>query len=502
MSKQKNVILIFSDQFRFDTIAAHKNDLIKTPALDSLIEMGTDFTNAYTPSPVCIAARFSLHSGLAPYENPCNDNLPMPKGKKSFMEILSENGYITHGVGKMHFHFQGQSSSTLWGFDARDTGEEGGEMDDFRKYLDDNGYDYVKDPQGVRSDMYYIPQPSQLPARLHNNTWVTEKSIEFLEKRDAQKPFFLMTSFIKPHPPFESPVPWNKLYRCHQMGDPYKPEGFEELLVYINEFQNRYKYRSQGTDRNLARQIRAAYYSAISFLDYNIGLLLNYLKENDLYKDTVIIFTADHGEMLGDYGSYGKRCFLNPSSHIPLIMFDPERQGGKSCNTPVTLTDIMPTVLEEAGIKLKEYSDFDYVGESLNAIADGKTGRQAVYGQFSSASTGLYMIKTEQYKYIYSAADRKELLFDAKADPCESVNFANNKAYSNIKADLKKKLIIEFKARDNFEPFDGDDFRLFTQPILDPNHDLYLLGQDPPSSLPNIKGYERDCEINPVKDVR
>jgi len=491
MKKRKNVILIFSDQFRYDTIAGHGNELIKTPALDTLLETGTDFTNAYTPCPVCIAARFSMHSGLAPYENPCNDNVLMPKGHPSFMSILSENGYQTHGVGKMHFYFQDEPTSVLWGFDGRDVSEECSNPDAFRRFLDENGYAHVKDPQGVRSDMYYIPQPSQLPARLHNNTWVTQKSIEFLKNRDAEKPFFLMTSFIKPHPPFESPTPWNKLYRCHQMGDPYRPDGYEELLVYINHLQNRYKYRSQGTDRNLARQIRAAYYSCISFLDYNVGLLLQYLKENDLMKDTVIMFSADHGEMLGDYGSYGKRCFLDPSAHIPMILVSPDRKGGQKCAAPVTLTDVMPTVLQAAGIPLSP----DYIGSSLCDIADGKTDRQAVYGQFSCGDKGLYMLKTGRYKYIYSVADRKELLFDSQEDPRESKSFAADPAYQAIKAALVLQLIGHFRERGATEPFEGDFFKMYPQPELLPNHDLYLLGQDAPDSLPDIPGYERDCTI-------
>lgn len=498
MAQRKNVLLFFSDQFRYDTIAGHGDPMIKTPALDSLLAAGTDFTNAYTPCPVCIAARFSLHSGLAPYENPCNDNVPMPKGHPSFMGMLSGSGYQTHGVGKMHFEFTGEPNSILWGYDSRDVSEECNNPDDFRRFLDENGFDHVQDPQGVRSDMYYIPQPSQLPARLHNNTWVAQKSIDFLKNRDTEKPFFLMTSFIKPHPPFEAPVPWNKLYRCNQMEEPYRPEGFEELLVYVNQVQNRYKGRAWGYDVNLARMLRAAYYSCVSFVDYNIGLVLQYLRENDLLKDTVILFSADHGEMLGDYGSYGKRCFLDPSAHIPLILVDPDREGGKTCDAPVTLTDVLPTLLQNAGLPCPE----SYIGSSLWDIAEGKTDREFVCGQFNSEDAGLYMIKTRQYKYIYSAADRKELLFDQAAQGRETKNLAGEPAYQELKAKLAGMLIAHFRERGAEAPFDGDFFRLYPQPVLPEGRDAILLSQDPPATLPHIPGYERDCVIKPNPNIR
>ena len=488
---QKNILLIFTDQQRFDTIEALGNKIIKTPALNSLVKMGVTFNRAYTPCPVCIPARCSMHTGQMPHRNECVINEKMPNNRKSFMEILSDNGYETHGVGKMHFSFEGKGDDTLWGFNSRDISEEGGVQDDFKKHLIKNGYDHVHDPHGVRSEMYYIPQPSQLPERLHNSTWVTDRSIDFLGRRDENMPFMLMTSFIKPHPPFESPTPWNKLYRGPEMPLPKRPQDSENLITYWNNFQNRYKYRDQGIDDNLIRNIKAAYYGAISFIDYNIGRLLEYMKENNLLENTLIVFSADHGEMLGDYNCVGKRCFLDSAARIPMIMVHPDLPKGMVCNKPVSLVDIMPTFLQYAGIELED----NYSGESLIDIAQGKVNREVTYGQYHRNEYGVYMAVTEKYKYIYSAPDNKEWLFDFEIDPDETRNRANNPLYIHKTEIMRKGLVDYFKADGYTDPVYGEGFKAYPIQTIPKDPDKLLLFQDPPESIPHIPGYERETTI-------
>ncbi|HEX2999642.1 MAG TPA: sulfatase-like hydrolase/transferase, partial [Armatimonadota bacterium] len=315
-----NILLLMTDQQRYDTIAALGNPITRTPVLDRLAEEGTAFLRAYTPSPVCVSARCSLLTGLPPHRTGCTDNTPMPQSMPSLMERLATAGYQTHGVGKMHFV---PDSRALWGFEGRDYSEECGVADDYRAFLDAAGYEHVRDPQGVRSEMYYIPQPSQLPARLHNTTWVADRSIDFLERRDRSRPFFLWTSFIKPHPPFENPTPWNKLYRCAEMPLPKRPEDSENLLTYWNRFQNRYKYRDQGLDNNLIRSLRAAYYGCISFVDYQVGRILAALEARGEMENTLILFVSDHGELLGDYNCFGKRCMLDSAARVPMLAYWP-----------------------------------------------------------------------------------------------------------------------------------------------------------------------------------
>ncbi|MBU0607775.1 MAG: sulfatase-like hydrolase/transferase, partial [Armatimonadetes bacterium] len=322
MSTRPNILLLFTDQQRADTIGALGNPVIQTPALDSLVREGTSFTSAYTPSPVCIAARCSLLLSQWPHQTGCTANIPMPQERTSLMELLADAGYQTHCTGKMHFS---PDSRKLWGYESRDYSEEGMANDDFTAFLRSNGYDHIVDPQGVRSEYYYLPQPSQLPARLHNTTWVADRSLDFLQRRDTDRPFFLWSSFIKPHPPFEAPVPWNRLYKPTQMPMPFLPDGHEGLLTYWNRLQNRYKWRDRGMDLQLLRTMRAAYYACISLVDYNIGRILQYLRETNQLDNTLILFASDHGELLGDYGSYGKRTMLDPAARVPLLVRYPAR---------------------------------------------------------------------------------------------------------------------------------------------------------------------------------
>ena len=491
----KNIILIFTDQQRFDSIEALGNPIIKTPNLNRLVEKGVAFTRAYTPCPVCIPARYAMHTGIMPCVSDCVMNETMPDGNRSFMEILSEHDYQTHGAGKMHFEFEGENPDFLWGYEKRDVSEECVLSDDYTAFLKENGYDHVHDPHGVRSEMYYIPQPSQVPARLHNSSWVVDKSIDFLDHRDVARPFMLMTSFIKPHPPFESPTPWNKLYRGPEMPLPKRPQDSEDLLTYWNKVQNRYKYKDHGTDDHLARAIKAAYYGAISFIDYNLGRLLDYLELHEMFDDTLIVFASDHGELLGDYYSYGKRTLLDSASRIPLVMVHPDLPGGTRCSTPVSLVDIMPTFLDAANIERSEALD----GESLVDLCTGTKKREGVYSQYQRDEYGMYMMATEKYKYIYSAPDQKEWLFDLTIDPEETHNRAHNPMFIHQTKIMRESLISFLTANGSADMVEGKMFKRYPKKELPTDPDALLLFQDPPASLPHIAGYERSSvytEIN------
>lgn len=488
--KPRNIWLILTDQQRFDTIEALGNHDIKTPVLNQLVKKGISFTQAYSPCPVCVPARYSMHTGQLPHRTQCVMNEAMPEDRPSFMELLADQGYQTHGVGKMHFSFKNKPVETLWGFESRDVSEEGGGEDDYKRYLEANGFGHVHDPQGVRSEMYYIPQPSQVPAHLHNTTWVADRSIDFLQKRDRSRPFMLMTSFIKPHPPFENPTPWNKLYRGSEMPLPKRPADSEHLLTFWNKFQNRYKYRDQGIDDHLLRTMRAAYYGTISFIDYNLGRILKYMEEGDLLEDTLIIFTSDHGELLGDYDSFGKRSFLDSAARIPLIMVHPDTPGNMRCQQPVSLVDIMPTLLQFAGI---ESGDCDhYSGRSLIAIAAGRVLRDQIYAQYHRDEYGVYMAVNERFKYIYSAADDKEWLFHLEADPLETKSLANDPMYIQQKKIMKQEMIHFFQQEQYTAPLEGNDWKRYPQQQLPDDPKALLLLQDPANSLPQIPGYERE----------
>lgn len=478
MNQLPNILFIMTDQQRSDTIHALGNPIIRTPTLDSLAQNGAAFTNAYTPAPVCVAARSAAITGLPPHLNGCTLNNESPLHLPSIMQVLQARGYQTHGIAKMHFN---PTIDAMWGFDSRDISEEGarqpGFRNDFHQYLDENGFGHVLEPQGIRSEMYYIPQPSQLPAAHHHTTWVADRAIDFLEKRARQQPFFLWASFIKPHPPFESPVPWNKLYRAADMLPPHRPEQFEQLLTYWNYFQNRYKYRDKGYDEMLFRTMKAMYYACISFIDFNVGRILDALGTG--IDNTLLVYTADHGEMLGDYGSVGKRTMLNPAVKIPMILHWPGRIAPEQqIDAPVSLLDLFPTFAAAAAADVPPPSP---EGMDLLAIAAGDAEREYVYSQFSEGPTGLYMIASRDMKYIYSAADRREWLFDLKIDPQETKSWATNPRYAGRLQDLRHKLVAQYED-DGYDLAVRDgQWRDYAQPPRpDPAGDDGLLFQDTP----------------------
>ncbi len=469
--KQPNILLLFTDQQRYDTIAALGNPFIKTPNMDYIANTGVSFDRCYTNSPVCIAARCAMVTGLPAHVTNCYANVPMPQDEPSFMEGLQALGYQTHGVGKQHFS---PDSHKLWGYDSRDYSEEGGGDDEFRLFLQKNGYGYVDDIHGVRSEYYYIPQPSQLPAHLHNTHWVADRSIEYLEKRDPNKPFFLMSSFIKPHPPFENPVPWNKLYRAPQMPLPHRPENYQDALCYWNHFQNRYKYRDQGFDDNFLRTMKAAYYAAISFVDYNVGRILTALG-NEL-DDTLILFLSDHGEMLGDFGSFGKRNMLEPAAHVPMLARLPGTfEGGHRIGAPTSNLDLFPTFLAMAGADTPSvHSD----GQDLRSVAEGSSDRQYVFSQYGQEATGLYLITDGTWKYTFSAADQKEWLYNLDLDPAESRNLAHNGFYINETHRLRTALLTRFTEAGYTKAVENGEWRDYGQTDTNFGTDEFLLLQD------------------------
>ncbi|MEM6457796.1 MAG: sulfatase-like hydrolase/transferase [Planctomycetota bacterium] len=403
-----NILLLITDQQRSDTIAALGNRLIKTPAMDQLCRQGTAFARAYTPSPVCVPARHAMASGMPPHVSGVFDLWDVSRPVPSFMQRLAHVGYRTHGVGKMHFT---PDAYDPWGFETRDTSEEGSrdpQRDDYARFLDAHGYEHVRDPYGYRSEFYYLPQPSQLPERLHHTRWCADRSIDFLRGRDTRRPFLLCTHFVGPHPPFASPYPWSRLYRGDEPDPPYLPDRHADCLTYWNHAQNRYKWRDGGTDRHVLGAMRAAYHASVSYIDYHVGRILESLG-SDL-DDTLVLFSSDHGELLGDYGSFGKRCMLDAAARVPLLVSWPGRvAAGHRCNTPASLLDIHATVATAAGLDRPAPHP---EAVDLVALARGETPRQTVFSTFQRGGFGLHMAVTADTKYVRSEADGKEWFFD------------------------------------------------------------------------------------------
>ena len=515
-----NILHIFTDMQRADTIAALGNPVIRTPNLDRLCREGVAFTNAFSPSPVCISARCSMIHGQYPHNTGCYENTVMPTdGRETFMDALSAAGYRTHGIGKCHFT---PDRYALRGFGSREIQEEGGSSPEelprnhYLSYLNGREHDHICEAFGVRGEMYYIPQPSQVPERDHPTRWIGDRSVDFIRERKGDRdPWYLFSSFIHPHPPFTPPNPWHKLYRPAMMPLPNTPPGFETLHTFINKVQNRYKYRDQGTDRNLVRLIKAYYYACVSFIDAQVGRLIEALEDNGQLDNTLIVFTSDHGELLGDYGCWGKRSMHDASARVPLIARMPGRfDGGRVCGTPVSLVDLAPTFLSAAGGSIGTH---ELDGKDLCDIAAGRSERKYVFSRLSCAGSmtrryqgdryvegpsagsrddiaaySSYLCVSREWKYVYSAPDGREFFFDRTGDPLETRNRKGVEFCAGALREHREALIGHLTAGGETAGINGTEWKRFPVREIDPDPDTGLLIQDlyTPWAEIEIPGYE------------
>lgn len=485
--KSPNILFILTDQQRADTIGTLGNPAIRTPHLNRIAEQGTAFTSAYTPSPECVPARCCLTFGQYPGRTRCyNNGYPMPwDSKDTIMTALARANYTTHGIGKCHYT-PGKRSGELHGFHQRERQEEivsDPAGDEYLTYLRQNGGSHLTDPHGVRGEMYYIPQPAQMSAELHPTQWVGDRTVEFLRSRgNASDPWFLQASFIHPHPPFCPPAPWHKLYRELDVPAPHTPRDCEKLLVHVNHQQNRFKRRDRGSDLRLIQMIRAYYYACISFVDFQVGRILEALEATGQLDHTLIAFTSDHGELLGDFHSFGKRSYHDAASRIPLLLRGPGVEAGKRCDTPCNLIDLTTTFLQQAGAS---FSTHEPDGTDLLALANAEDADRMIFSQFNRGGQGLYTALNRDWKYVYSAPDQRKLLFNRRLDPGETTDHFDatwDPQWPSMKAQkaMEDALVAWLIDAGEDAALDGKQLKLFPKRTMPDNPDAWLLYQDQP----------------------
>ena len=411
--KKKHVLLLFTDQQRRDTIHALGNQEIVTPALDALAGESLVFDRCYTPSPVCVPARLSMYAGqyCARTGNNTNNKDMVYQGE-GFYKRFTDAGYNSCCVGKMHYN---PDLYAPLGFRARYSQEEMAdpERDDYTKWLKNSQYQNVFDYNGQRTELYYTPQVSQLPAEAHPTQWVGDRCVEFLEKcAPEEEPVFLMASFIHPHPPFTPPAPWNKMYRTPlQKGFvPEDPNAYEDML------RNRYTLDALGISPRQLDLLQRHYYACVSFVDYQIGRIVETLKAKGMYEDTIIAFSSDHGELLGDYRSMGKRTMLDSAANIPFLLRIPGEAPGTR-HDPASLVDLAPTLLAAAGI--------GYEQDAFDGVNLMKETHDVVYSQYGNGTLGLYMVASGRDKLVYSVIGDRYFYFDSFPDAVDRYDETN-----------------------------------------------------------------------------
>ncbi len=453
------ILLLFTDQQRYDTLGAAGFSHMKTPNIDRLVNEGCLFENACTPNPVCIPARHNIITGLPARVHGYPDNLrkPLESSVPALPRILSDNGYMTRAVGKMHF----QPPRRHHGFEKMELMEElpvYRENDEYAMYLKSVGLGHIQHIHGVRHLLYMLPQRSLVPEEHHGSKWVADRSIEFL-KANYDRPFFLWSSWIAPHPPFDAPDSFAGIYDDVEMPEPLTGEAD------VPEFmKTRAENYGDIPSREVLMRMRRLYCASLSFVDRQVGRILDCMDEIGILDDTLIIFTSDHGEMLGDFGLYQKSLPFEGVCRIPLIARWPEKFGkGTRRKEFADLNDILPTVLAAAGIEYP--GGYELSGGTLLPEGSSKE-RSCQYVEHGKEGARWVYMRDERYKYVYFYCG-KESLYDLGNDPGEKINLISegmSGEASRVRERLKKKL-IEHEGKFGLEGYVKDgSFREFPEP--------------------------------------
>ena len=436
--KKPDILYIMCDQLRYDSIAALGNRIIRTPNLDRLAARGAVFTNAYSTCPVCVPARYTIMTGREPYNTGCYSNeVPSPlDGLPQRMEdrcggylarVMANAGYRTFGVGK--FHTCPDTYEDL-GFQTHiHTEEIPGSMeermrDGYASFLHSEHpeFDFIEQIHGERTDMYYMPQTSLLPAELTVENYAAERAAELINAdNDFDSPYFGFVSFIGPHPPLAPPIPYNRMYNPDIMPNPIRGDiscdHMDEQITWMNHLI----WADELNDFS-ARSAKARYYGEITYIDDCIGKILDCIEARGNSDDTLICFFTDHGDMLGDHSAWQKECYFEQSCHIPFFLSYPRKiAAGVKINRIAALTDLFGVATAAADVgELRDGADI------LNGVYENRAAREYLFACYMRPGTPYFklMVRHENYKYIYMANGGREQLFDIDNDPNELVNLA------------------------------------------------------------------------------
>ncbi|WP_407267925.1 arylsulfatase [Radiobacillus sp. PE A8.2] len=479
MGRKMNVLLIMTDQQRFDTLGCYGNQVMETPNLDWMASEGTVFTKAYTPSPSCVPARASLLTGMDPWNTGV---LGMGKGQgpmgigfeHTLPGELAKAGYHTQGIGKMHFFPQ----RSLNGFHHTVIDESGREEDpnfvsDYKQWFDQHkDGDYGITDHGIDWNSW-MARPYHAPEFLHPTNWTVNESIRFLKERDPSNPFFLKTSFARPHSPYDALAYYFHLYENKQLPKPFIGD-WASCHDVLADAARPEAWRGKRREEEIQRA-RAGYYGLINHIDHQIGRLLIFLKKIGELDNTMVLFLSDHGDMLGDHHLWRKTYAYEGSAHIPFIVRLPKSAGipqQKTVDAPVTLQDVMPTILDAVGTDIPDSVD----GKSVLGLMSGTetTWRNYVHGEHSTCyaeEQEMQYLTDGKYKYIWLPRIGEEQLFHLEKDPGELNNLAGSKAYEQMLVKWRNRLVT-LLARRNLGLTEGDQLvcQAGRPPIMSPSY--------------------------------
>ena len=466
-NRRPNIIFISAEQQRGDTVGYTGADFIQTPNLDRLASESVVFGQAFSCASTCIASRAAFYTGLYPH-NTGMYAFYRSSGRLHWTHRLSEQGYTCTCIGKTHLpHLGWHESIAEQGNKYQPVRD--GKPSEWYQAVVDAGYEpplnLHKTTPNFGELLCAIEWP--LPEELHPDIWVTNRTLEWLDRQDNSEPFYLHVGLLSPHDLYDPPKRFLDLY---DDDDIPMPDVSEEELAGVPPELFAAARRDNDRDDSVTnlrpryatperiRRMRKHYFALVSLIDEQVGRIFDKLKEKGLYDDTIIIYTSDHGDNLFDHGLYYKGELYDTLTHIPLMIKAPDAvEPGRIVPDLVSHVDVAQYILEKGGV---DAVDLD--GISLAPVIESGAKHTRTYAFAEEGTSGLRpepdliaMIRSETHKLIHFVGSENGQLFDLENDPKETCNLWNNPDYRDVQAHLARDLLDwlygnPFKHRDLF----------------------------------------------------
>ncbi|WP_298029440.1 sulfatase [uncultured Dysosmobacter sp.] len=450
-----NLLFLMADQFAYDAFG-YMSSFMQTPNLDRLASGAICFSNCYTNSPLCMPARASLATGLYPEELKTMDNYAagLTPASQTWMQRIRDAGYETAVFGKVHLHkFSPDLRDLAWqvqsyGYQIVD------ELPGPRTYATKRSsyYDYLKERgllECYREDMHrryqeghvYDSHPTPLPTKDYADVYIADRALEYLEKVPCDKPWFSTVSFGGPHDPWDTPAEYVERYRDLKPPAPLeaphtvaaeRPRGVYDELLNGKYDPGLTEDLHNMTDTDI-QALRRSYYGHVTLIDEQIGRIFDCLERRNMLDNTIIVFTADHGEENGDYGLLFKQTFFETSVRVPMLISLPGKTA-QAVDTPVELMDLGPTLCELLGTPV----EYGHARSLIPLMKGSNSAKRYIVSQIF----GETMLLSRGYKAVFNQREEIYLLFDMLHDPQETENLAG----SESTADMEKMLQEDLRA--------------------------------------------------------
>ena len=490
--KRPNILFITTDEHRFDALGCYGNSIVSTPNIDRIAAKGVLFERGYVQNPMCMPSRMAIMTGRYCSEIGCNINctgIPSYEQENTFIQVLSDNGYMTAAIGKMHM----MPKWGPFGFTYLDLIE--GKADANNQYID---YLQAKGLNGLQHQakgeaMPFGTHTNALAAADTIDAFVGRRAVQWLEDRTTdssdERPFFLWVSFSNPHFPFDPPEPYDSMYDPDEVPLPVWKDGEMDNKPTQMQLQKERGYDKVTED--LLRKIVANYYGNITLVDDQVGEILNVLVSKGLTANTLIAFTSDHGDHLGDHKLLHKSgvTFYDISVRVPyLVSYPPLFPRGVVCENLVETIDLPATFLDVAGIS----KPVSMQGRSLVGLAEGsiKDWREDAFSEIDlrinprmhgpnapNSRDYVAMICTREWKYVHFPNLGIGELYDLVNDPHELDNLFYNPEFADRVEEMRLRLLNRFML--NQRPYVGEATSGFRE--------HYNADHRPPEPIPGVE---------------